>query len=239
MNPYLMMEILHVDEQLLVVGKPSGRLAQPDRTGDPDVLTLGKKWLQKQGETDPFLGLVHRLDRPTSGVMVLARTSAAARALSKQFRERTAEKTYLAVVEGRLRGIGAWSDYVAKPGRQPKLVGPDDPAGKPAELNWQALHHDERRTLLRLQLHTGRPHQIRLQAADRGHPVVGDTRYGAAAPLADGAIALHHAHLRVEHPAAPRVETFVAPIPEAWEAVCTDDMKRIANRMMDRATLGE
>lgn len=231
------MEILHVDEQLLVVGKPSGRLAQPDRTGDPDVLTLGKKWLQKQGETDPFLGLVHRLDRPTSGVMVLARTSAAARALSKQFRERTAEKTYLAVVEGRLRGIGAWSDYIAKPDRQPKLVGPNDPAGKPAELDWQALHTTGDRTLLRLQLHTGRPHQIRLQAADRGHPVVGDTRYGAATPLAGGAIALHHAHLRVEHPAAPRVETFLAPIPEAWEAVCTDEMKKVADRMMDRATL--
>ena len=237
MNPYLVMEILHVDEQLLVVRKPSGRLAQPDRTGDPDVLTLGKKWLQKQGETDPFLGLVHRLDRPTSGVMVLARTSAAARALSKQFRERTVEKTYLAVVEGRLRGIGGWSDYIAKPKRQPKLVAPDDPAGKPAELDWQALYSEDDRTLLRLQLHTGRPHQIRLQAADCGHPVVGDTRYGAAAPLAGGAIALHHAHLRVEHPAAPRVETFLAPIPEAWEAVCTDEMKKVADRVMDRATL--
>jgi len=238
MNPYLVMEILHVDEQLLVVGKPSGRLAQPDHTGDPDVLTLGKKWLQKQGETDPFLGLVHRLDRPTSGVMVLARTSAAARALSKQFRERTAEKTYLAVVEGRLRGIGAWSDYVAKPDRQPKLVGPGDSAGKPAELDWQALYSVDDRTLLRLQLHTGRPHQIRLQAADRGHPVVGDTRYGAAAPLGGGAIALHHAHLRVEHPAAPRVETFVAPIPERWGVVFTDEMEKVADRVMDRATLG-
>ncbi len=231
------MEILHLDEQLLVIDKPSGRLAQPDHTGDADVLTLGKQYLRECGAHDPFLGLVHRLDRPTSGVMVLARTSAAARALSAQFRERTAEKTYLAVVEGALRGIGAWSDYVAKLDRQPTLVSPDHPEGKPAELDWQVLSGGGERTLLRLQLHTGRPHQIRLQAADRGHPVVGDTRYGASAPLPDGAIALHHAHLRVEHPERPRVETFVAPVPEAWATVLSDDMQAAVERVLERATL--
>lgn len=169
--------------------------------------------------------------------MVLARTSAAARALSKQFRERTAQKTYLAVVEGRLRGIGAWSDYVAKPGRQPKLVAPDDPEGKPAELEWQALHSTDDRTLLRFQLHTGRPHQIRLQAADRGHPVVGDTRYGAATPLPDGAIALHHAYLRVEHPDQSRGDTFVAPVPDGWDDILTPEARSAINRTLEQATL--
>lgn len=233
------MEILHVDDQILVVFKPSGRLAQPDRTGDPDVLTLGKQWLEEsEEESDPFLGLVHRLDRPTSGVMVLARTSAAARVLSAQFRERTAEKTYLAVVEGRLRGIGTWSDYVAKPGRQPKLVGPEHPDGKPAELEWQALYNTDERTLLRLQLHTGRPHQIRLQAADRGYPVVGDTRYGATAPLPGRAIALHHAYLRVELPDRSRVETFVAPVPDGWENVLPPEARAIIDRVLAQATVG-
>lgn len=231
------MEILHEDEHIMVVAKPPGRLAQPDHTGDADVLTLGKQHLREEGEADPFLGLVHRLDRPTSGVMVLARTSAAARTLSAQFRERTAEKTYLAVVEGSLRGIGAWSDYVAKPDRQPRLVAPDHPEGKPAELEWQALHPGNEKTLLRLQLHTGRPHQIRLQAADRGHPVVGDTRYGAGASMPNGAIALHHAVLRVEHPDQPRVEPFVAPVPDVWDRILTDRMAAAVQRELDQATL--
>jgi tRNA pseudouridine32 synthase/23S rRNA pseudouridine746 synthase/23S rRNA pseudouridine1911/1915/1917 synthase len=231
------MEILHVDEQVFVISKPPGRLAQPDRTGDPDVYTLGKQWLRENGEPDPFLGIVHRLDRPTSGVMVLARTSAAARALSEQFRERTVEKTYLAVVEGRLRGIGDWSDYVAKPDRQPKLVDSHDPEGKPARLSWQALHSAGDRTLLRLQLHTGRPHQIRLQAAERGHPVLGDTRYGAAASPPDGGIGLHHTYLRLEPPAQTRVETFVAPLPEGWNKILTDEMRSAVDRVLDQATL--
>jgi tRNA pseudouridine32 synthase/23S rRNA pseudouridine746 synthase/23S rRNA pseudouridine1911/1915/1917 synthase len=237
MNLFPVMEILHVDEDIFVIAKPPGLLAQPDRTGDADVLTLGKQWLVDQGETDPFLGLVHRLDRPTAGVMVLARTSAAARALSTQFRERTAEKTYLAVVHGALRGIGSWSDYVAKLDRQPQLVSPDHPEGKPAELNWQALHGEGETTLLRLQLHTGRPHQIRLQAAERGHPVVGDTRYGAAAPLPNGAIALHHTHLRVEHPTRSRAQTFVAPIPTVWDEILDDQMESTIERVRAQATL--
>jgi tRNA pseudouridine32 synthase/23S rRNA pseudouridine746 synthase/23S rRNA pseudouridine1911/1915/1917 synthase len=237
MNPYPVMEILHVDEDIFVIAKPSGVLAQPDHTGDLDVLTRCKKRLQERGEVDPFLGLVHRLDRPTSGVMVLARTSDAARTLSRQFRERTAEKTYLAVVEGVLRGIGSWADYVAKLDRQPQLVPPDHPEGKPAELDWQALASADDRTLLRFQLHTGRPHQIRLQAADRRHPVVGDTRYGASAPLPDRTIALHHAHLRVEHPSGSRVETFVAPVPDRWDDFLNEQMRSVVDREMDQATM--
>lgn len=237
-NLFLVMEILHVDEQLLVIAKSPGRLAQPDHTGDTDVLTLGKERMaDKEDEADPFLGLVHRLDRPTSGVMVLARTSAAARVLSAQFRERTAKKTYLAVVEGPLQGIGTWTDTIAKPGRQPKLVSPDHPDGKYAELDWQALHRDANSTLLRLQLHTGRPHQIRLQAADRGHPVVGDTRYGASASLANGAIALHHAILRVEHPDSRRVETFATPLPNVWGEVLSPQMQEAVDRVWDQASL--
>lgn len=228
------MTVLHEDEHLLVVRKPAGTLAQPDRTGDVDVLTLGKRHLREAGEEEPFLGLVHRLDRPTSGVMVLARTSAAARDLSRQFRERTAQKQYVAVVEGSLRGIGSWSDYIVKPDRQPRIVDADHPDGKRAALDWQVLHAGSERTLLLLRLHTGRPHQIRLQAAERGHSVVGDARYGAADSWAHG-IALHHAVLRVEHPARPRMETFTAPIPEAWTSVCSEDMDAALTQFFDRA----
>lgn len=229
------MDILRIDEELLVIGKPPGVLSQPDRTGDPDVLTRGREVVAEDEAEAPFLGLVHRLDRPASGVMVLARTSTAARRLSAQFRDRLVEKRYLVVVEGTLRGIGSWTDSIAKPDRQPKLVPPDHPAGKWAELNWQALASDETRTLLQIELRTGRPHQIRLQASSRGHPVVGDSRYGAPTTLENGAIALHHALLRVEHPARPRRETFVASPPAVWEKVATDEMSAAIERMIGRA----
>ncbi len=230
------MTILHRDEHLLVIDKPPGLLSQPDRTGDPDVVTLGKERLAGEEGSDPFLGLVHRLDRPASGIMVLARTSEAAGELSRQFRERLVEKRYLVVVEGTLRGIGTWIDYIAKPDRQPRLVDHDHPAGKRAVLNWQALATGDDCTLLQVELRTGRPHQIRLQATSREHPVVGDHRYGAASSLGDRAIAVHHALLRIDHPAQSRREVFVAGPPAVWSEVLTDEMRAATRRMIDHAS---
>lgn len=219
--------VLHHDDALLVLVKPSGMLAQADRTGDLDVLTWAKRHVD--GGQDPFVGLVHRLDRPTSGVMALARTSEAARVLSAQFRERSVEKRYLALVEGALTGIGTWTDTLAKIDGQPRRVAPTHPDGKHAELSWQALAHAAGRTLLHIQLQTGRPHQIRLQGASRGHPVVGDTRYGASAAL-DRSIALHHALLRLEHPTTQRVQAFSASVPNAWHSVLTDPLGEALDR---------
>jgi len=228
-------EALHRDDHLLVIDKPPGLLAQPDHTGDPDVVTRGKAHLAEDGGEDPFLGPVHRLDRPASGIMVLARTSTAAKELSRQFRERLVQKRYLVVVEGALRGIGTWTDYIAKPDRQPRLVDPDHPDGKRAVLDWQALARDDDRTLLQVELRTGRSHQIRLQATSRGHPVVGDRRYGAASSLGTRAIALHHAVLRLNHPAQSRRKTFVAEPPDVWSNVLTDDMRAALRRMLAHA----
>lgn len=221
--------VLHHDDALLVLVKPSGMLAQADRTGDLDVLTWAKRHVA--GGDEPFVGLVHRLDRPTSGIMALARTSEAARALSKQFRERTVEKRYLAFVEGALAGIGTWTDTIAKIDGQPRRVAPDHPDGKHAELTWQALGHTADRTLLHVQLQTGRPHQIRLQGASRGHPVVGDTRYGASAAL-DRTIALHHALLRVEHPTTQRGQAFTAPVPNTWHAILSNALRETLDRFI-------
>lgn len=229
------MEVLHRDDYLLVIDKPPGLLAQPDHTGDPDVVSRGKEFLAEEGREDPFLGLVHRLDRPASGIMVLARTSTAAKELSRQFRERLVQKRYLVVVEGTLRGLGTWTDYIAKPDRQPRLVDPDHPDGKRAVLEWQALACEDDRTLLQIELRTGRPHQIRLQATSRGHPVVGDRRYGAASSLETRAIALHHAVLRLDHPAQSRRETFVTEPPDVWSDVLTDDMRAALRRMLAHA----
>lgn len=227
-------ETLHRDDHLLVINKPPGLLSQPDRTGDDDVVTSLKDALAA-GAEEPFLGLVHRLDRPASGVMVLARTSQAARDLSKQFRERVVEKRYLVIVEGTLRGIGTWTDYIAKPGREPKIVQADDPEGKRAELRWQALVSAKERTLLQVELHSGRPHQIRLQASTRGHAVVGDGRYGAQSSLRNGTIALHHVLLRLDHPARAHRETYVAGPPPTWPEVMTPQMTDAIERLLGRA----
>lgn len=237
-DPIVAVTILYTDDHILVVQKPAGLLAQPDRTGDVDVLSLAKRRVREAGDDDPFLGLVHRLDRPTSGLMILARNSAAARALSEQFRERTVEKQYLALLEGQLRGIGHWADYIAKLDRQPQIVSADNRNGKRAVLDWQVVERSRTRTLAQLTLRTGRPHQIRLQAAERGYPVVGDTRYGASTSWHDGQIALHHAIMRVDHPVDPRRDTFVAPVPDAWNGALTEDMEESATRLFEQARPG-
>lgn len=229
------MEILHQDDHVLVVDKPPGLLAQADHTGDPDVVSRGKQRVADEADDDPFLGLVHRLDRPASGIMVLGRTSEAARHLSRQVRERLVEKRYVVIVEGTLRGIGTWTDYIAKPDRQPRLVDPDHADGKRAVLDWQVLASEDDRTLLQVELGTGRPHQIRLQATSRGHPVMGDQRYGAASLPETGAIALHHALLRFDHPARAARQTVVAAPPSSWAPVLSDDMRAALRRMLDRA----
>ena len=234
LNAAVPMEILYLDDTLLVVQKPAGLLAQPDHTGDPDVLTLATERMREaSGTPDPFVGLVHRLDRPTSGIMVLARSSEAARALSAQFRERTISKQYLALVEGTLRGIGTWTDYIAKPGRAPTLVPPDNSNGKRARLQWQALARTDEHTLLQIRLETGRPHQIRLQAADRGHPVVGDTRYGAQTPR--NGIVLHHTLLRLDHPGRNRRVTFTAFPPATWRPLLSGEMQKAIERLLAQA----
>jgi len=137
-------------------------------------------------------------------------------------------------VEGTLRGIGTWTDYIAKPDRQPRLVDPDHPDGKRAVLDWQVLASGPDHTLLQVTLRTGRPHQIRLQAASRGHPVAGDRRYDASSSLPGRAVAVHHVLLRVEHPRHPRRHTFAAPPPEHWSPVLSDSFQDAVTGLLDR-----
>ncbi len=214
------MTVLHLDNHLLVIDKPPGLLAQADRTGDADVLSEGKAFLKerfgKSGEA--YLGLVHRLDRPASGVMVLARTSKAARRLAEQFRRRLPEKRYLAIVEGACSGMETCIDYIAKENETIRRVPPDHPAGKRAELSYQALAQDAAAglSLVMVRLKTGRPHQIRIQLSARGFPILGDLRHGATRELDGQNLALHAYLLRLEHPVRREMLTFAAPPPAAW-----------------------
>lgn len=211
-------EVLYLDNHLLVVVKPAGMLAQGDATGDASLLDWGKAFLKRKFDKpgNVFLGLVHRLDRPASGVMVLARTSKAAARLAEQFRRRSPEKSYLALAEGRLAGDGACEDFLVKEDRQVRVVPADYPRAKRAVLRWRAVAHRDGLTLLDIDLETGRAHQIRVQLASRGYPLLGDFRYGARRELDGRNLALHAYRLTVEHPTRREPLAFSAPPPETW-----------------------
>ncbi|PAP77648.1 RluA family pseudouridine synthase [Rubrivirga marina] len=227
MNP------LYLDNHLLAVSKPPGLLTQADRTGDPDLVSLAKAYLKERFDKpgNVFVGLVHRLDRPASGVMMLARTSKAASRLSDQFRRRVPQKRYLAVVEGDPGDGGAWTervDAIDKGGGGSVDVVPVG-EGQRAALRYRTLARDSARSLVEVELLTGRKHQIRAQLAELGAPILGDFRYGNQTPFADGrGVALHAYRLVVEHPTKREPVTVVAPPPEAWAGLFPDAVAETA-----------
>ncbi|MDA0377860.1 MAG: RNA pseudouridine synthase [Bacteroidetes bacterium] len=209
--------VRYVDNHLLVIDKPPGMLSQGDETGDLDVLTAGKSWVgeyfNKPGAV--FLGLVHRLDRPASGLMVLARTSKSAARLAEQFRVRSVEKRYLAWVEGQPAPSGAWTDWLRKEEREVRVVSAVEPGAKEARLAYDVVQRFDTSTLVAIRLETGRPHQVRLQFASRGFPLTGDIRYGATRELDGKNLALHAAALALDHPTRGQRLGWTS-VPGAW-----------------------
>jgi 23S rRNA pseudouridine1911/1915/1917 synthase len=212
--------IFHRDNHLLVVYKPAGLLVQADETEEISLLELGKLWLKdvykKPGRV--FLGMVHRLDRPVAGVILLCRTSKAAARISEQFRTGTAEKYYLAVLEGELKEkSGLLVHFIERRENRSSLVVPGKTSGaQEARLSFSVLDYAQGRTFVRIKLQTGRRHQIRVQFAHIGHPVAGDLRYGAPAPLPQKQIALFAKELIVSHPVRDERLRFESPLPSAW-----------------------
>lgn len=198
--------------------KPAGLLSQADRTGDQDLLTWCRSYIEKRFDKPgrAYIGLVHRLDRPASGVMVFARTSKAAARLSQQFRERTVTKRYFAFVEGDLEGTGTMKSSIRKRGSGVEKGSEDDPLSATAVLSWYSLGKWKGRTLLEIDLLTGRKHQIRFQLAEVGHPVVGDIRYGAKSELDGRNICLHCCYLEVDHPTLKQRIGWSAVPPDSW-----------------------
>ena len=216
--------ILVEDNHVIVINKPAGLLSQGDRTGDETVVSSVKEYIrdkyQKPGNV--YLGLVHRLDRPVSGAMILARTSKAARRLSAAFAQGKAQKHYLALVQGTLEGTARWRDALIQDRRQSRVVGDDHPGAKPASLSWRALGHGGHHTLVLIRLETGRKHQIRCQFAHRGYPLLGDMRYGATREFDGRNLALHSYALEVPHPVKPVPILVKAPLPGTWERWLTE-----------------
>lgn len=211
--------VLYEDNHLLGLYKPAGLLVQGDETGDVCLLNLGKRWLKERYDKpgNVFLGLVHRLDRPVAGVMVFAKTSKAASRLSEQFRDRRTEKRYLAVVAGPMSSpAGRLTHYLRKNGRSMRVVPHPSAGGQRATLRYRVLGADENHSLVAIWLETGRKHQIRVQLAAMGHPVLGDLRYGATAPLPGGPLALLASSLTFRHPVRKEPVTLSIRPPEGW-----------------------
>lgn len=221
------LDVLFEDNHCLVVNKPAGLLAQGDITGDPSLVDVARSYLktkyQKPGNV--YVGLVHRLDRPTSGVVLLAKTSKAAGRLSTQFREGTVEKIYHAVIDGSCpEDSGEWNDTLWKDEERNvvRVVPPDTPGGQEARIAFRVLGRFARTTQLELRPITGRSHQIRVQLAARGCPIVGDRKYGAVSTLRtindQPRIALHAQRLTFTHPTRAEAISIVAPVPADWPA---------------------
>lgn len=221
------MNVLYTDNHLLVVVKPAGVLSQADRTGDEDLLTQGKHFIKQEFDKpgNVFLGLVHRLDRPVSGVMVFARTSKAADRLSRAFRERTIEKRYIAVVEGRLIGSGEREDWLLKEHGRVRTVEASHPGAKRAVLYWKSLTNENGRSLVEVNLLTGRPHQVRVQLAALGHPIMGDLLYGARSEFDGRNLALHAYSLGFEHPVRKEPMRFAAMPPATWRGFFEQEIR--------------
>lgn len=207
--------ILYDDNHLLVVDKPAGLLVQEDYTGAADLLTIMKEYLKykynKPGNV--FLALVHRLDRPVSGVMVLAKTSKSASRLSDQIRRRTVTKKYLAVVSGQPVSQDLVIHYLSEADEFNKMVAysDDGPNRKIAKLGFHVVQSNRDFSLVSVNLITGRPHQIRVQFAALGHPLWGDRKYGEPQK---GSVALRCTEMVIEHPTKKENMEFKADLPE-------------------------
>lgn len=201
-------KIVFEDNHLLIVDKPAGMLTQGDDTGDATLLDWGKRYIKVQYKKpgDVYLGLAHRIDRPTSGLVVMCRTSKALTRMQPMFAERAVAKTYLAVVQGEIsdeqRSLVHFlrHDPSVKRMRVHESERKAGPEGKRAELSFEMLGRVASHCLLIVKPETGRRHQIRAQLSAIGHPIEGDLRYGAKLPLADRSIGLHAYRLQFEHP---------------------------------------
>jgi len=216
------LEVLHCDNHLLAVVKPACLPCVPDASGDESLLERAKAWVRREhakpGEV--FLGVVQRLDRPVSGVVVFARTSKGARRLSEQFRARATRKLYRGVVAGAPREReGQLEQWLWKDAARNRVeVRAEGARGaKRAATRWRVLRSSGGRALLELEPLSGRSHQLRVACAALGAPLLGDLKYGAREPLSDGSIALHALALELAHPTrGERLRFECAPPDAPW-----------------------
>lgn len=221
------MKILYEDNHLIAVRKRVGDIVQGDKTGDVPLSDMVKNFLkdkyQKPGNV--YLGVVHRLDRPVSGIVLFAKTSKALPRLNKMFAEhKGVKKTYLAIVANKPpQPQGTLTHWLTRNEKQntARAYDREVPGSKKAVLDYRLLAQSERYFLLEIELHTGRHHQIRCQLSKMGCPIRGDLKYGAPRSNPDGGISLHAWRLELEHPVSHQNIVIEAPLPEErlWQEI--------------------
>ncbi|MDG1428703.1 MAG: RluA family pseudouridine synthase [Crocinitomicaceae bacterium] len=217
-------EVLHEDNHTIVVNKRSGDIVQGDKTGDEPLSEQIKRFLKKKysKEGNVFCGVVHRLDRPTTGALVFAKTSKAIGRLNTQFRDKQTRKIYWAIVETKPKNkSGKLSHYLKKNEKQNKSYASDSETkgSKHAVLEYKLIASSDKYHLLEVELETGRHHQIRCQLGTIGCIIKGDLKYGAKRSNKDGSICLHARSLAYTHPTTKEEINVIAPVPKdpLWE----------------------
>jgi len=222
------LQVLHEDNHLIAVNKPAGALVHGDETGDVPLSEAVKEYIKirynKPG--DVFLGVIHRLDRPVSGVIIYARTSKGLARMNEVFKERKIQKTYLAITRNRPEPmLGSLTHFIAKDRSRNVAKAftsmsnqAEKMKAKESTLDYEMIGEIDNRCLIRVHPHTGRPHQIRVQLASMGCPIVGDVKYGDDTPNNEGSIHLHCRSMSFEHPVKrePVVITADPPADQLW-----------------------
>ncbi len=211
--------VFYEDNHLLALYKPAGLLVQEDISRDITLIELAKQWIKERYHKpgDVYLGLPHRLDRPVAGVLLICRTSKAAGRLTQQFRTGRVKKKYVAILEGEPdRAEGVLLHHLERRRNSTRIV--DDPTetSREARLFFRVLETNAGQSLVEVDLETGRHHQIRVQMAAMGCPVIGDLRYGASRPLVKRQLGLLARSLTVFHPTLDHQLVFKCPFPREW-----------------------
>ncbi len=222
-------KVIYEDNHIIVVEKMPNIPSQADKTKDLDMLTLVKEYIKEKYNKpgNVYLGLVHRLDRPVGGIMIFAKTSKSASRLSNQIREKNLKKKYLAVVDGKFQEkTGTLEDYLYKDERNniSRVVNKDKKNAKLARLDYEVLKYNEIKnlSLVKVNLHTGRHHQIRVQLSHSGHSIFGDQKYGKRGRGKQ--ISLWAYELTIKHPITKEEMTFKdLPEPKGTWCILRDD----------------
>ena len=219
------MEVLYEDNHIIIVNKAVGEIVQGDKTGDKPLSEIVAEYLKEKHHKPgaAFVGVPHRLDRPTSGIVVLAKTSKALERLNEMFRRGDVQKTYWALVANRpQQEEGELTHWLTRNEKQNKSYASDRerPGSKQAILRYKLLCNLTRYHLLEVELLTGRHHQIRCQLAHIGCPIRGDLKYGYPRSNPDGSICLHARRVIFDHPVSHELIDVVAPVPQdtLWQA---------------------
>ena len=220
------MEVLYEDNHIIIVSKQSGEIVQGDKTGDTPLSDVVKDYIKRVHDKpgNVFLGVVHRLDRPVSGVVVFAKTSKALARLNAMFRDGEVHKTYWAIVKNRPpQPNGTLIHWLTSVERNNKTYASatEKPGSTKAVLNYRLIASSDRYHLLEIELITGRKHQIRCQLAAIGCPIKGDLKYGAERSNPDGGISLQSHRSQFTHPVSGREIDITAPLPNdpLWQAL--------------------